>query len=519
MRPRPAILLTSVGIVLLTLIPYAIVCADAGDSHFTGFLFNPYDSASYLAKMRQGEEGRWLYSLAFSESPGSGALIFPYYLSLGHAARLLNMPLVSAWHTARLLGGLLFLIAAWEFFGRVGLSRRSRILAWILAALGAGFGFTAIAFGEFTADLWVAEYLPVLGMLTSAHFPLATALILLLAMQIALPARRPSPSSLALIFLSATLLGAVQPFGFLPLGAALAAWMIWGRIDTGVFPEGTVAGFAAAGLGILPWAVHDLWIVRSLPAFASWFSQNLTPTPPIWDLALSLGLPGLIAAVSLVRFLRNPGSIRAKLRSVPRERLLLGLWIAVNLLLLYAPFSLQRRLMMGMWIPLAALAAPAIDAWLFRPAISLGRALTVCVLVFLTSAIIPFILLTAGLTRNPLLFLTRDEAAAVDWLEINAQGSVVLAEPEVSLWLPGMAGVRVVYGHPMETPFASQSLDDMEEFFLPADAETQLRILIDHHVDWVVCDAAEGTCDALEGAVLDQVFASGSIRIFAVRKE
>jgi hypothetical protein len=38
-------------------------------------------------------------------------------------------------------------------------------------------------------------------------------------------------------------------------------------------------------------------------------------------------------------------------------------------------------------------------------------------------------------------------------------------------------------------------------------------------VDWVVCDAAEGTCDALEGTVLDQVFASGPIRIFAVRKE
>jgi hypothetical protein len=519
MRPRPAILLASVGIVLLTLIPYAIVCADAGDSHFTGFLFNPYDSASYLAKMRQGEEGQWLYTLAFSESPGSGALIFPYYLFLGHAARLLNMPLVFTWHMARLLGGLLFLIAAWECFGRVGLSRHSRIIAWILAALGAGFGFAAIAFGGFTADLWVAEYLPVLGMLTSAHFPLATALILFLAMQIALPARRPSLSSLALIFLLATLLGAVQPFGFLPLGAALAAWMIWVRIDSGIFPEGSVAGLAAAGLGILPWAVYDLWIILSLPAFASWFSQNLTPTPPVWDLVLSLGLPGLIAAVSFVRFLMNPGPFRAKLRSVSQARLLLGLWFAINLLLLYAPFPLQRRLMLGMWIPLAALAAPTINAWLFRPAISLGRALTVCVLVFLTSSIFIFILLTAGLTRNPLLFLTPDEAAAVDWLEINAQGSVVLAEPEMSLWLPGMAGVRVVYGHPMETPYASQSLADTEEFFLPADGETQLRILIDHDVDWVACDAAQGACDALEGTVLDQVFASGSIRIFTVRKE
>ena len=61
-----------------------------------------------------------------------------------------------------------------------------------------------------------------------------------------------------------------------------------------------------------------------------------------------------------VRWLRSPGGVRKIFRSIPPETLLLGLWLAINLVLLYAPFPLQRRLMLGMWIPLAALAAPKI---------------------------------------------------------------------------------------------------------------------------------------------------------------
>jgi hypothetical protein len=515
-RLRLSIIALSLGIAILTMIPYAAAGMNSGGFRFTGFLFNPYDAASYLAKMRQAEEGRLLYTLAFTENPGPGAQIVPYYFLLGHLARLFGLPLVFLWHIARVLGAAFFLTVAWVFFGRIGLSRRGRIIAWILAALGSGFGFAAVAFGVKTADLWVAEFIPLLGMLTSAHFPLATGLILLLAMQIALPARRQSPISLAAICLLGVLLGAVQPFGILPLGFALVMWMGWTRITKGAFPEGSISGLLAAGLGLLPWAAYYLWVVRSLPAFASWFAQNQTPTPPLWDLVLALGLPGLIAAVSFVRWIAAPAPIREKARSVSAETLLPGLWLAVNLVLLFAPFSLQRRLMLGMWIPLTTLAAPVIESWLFRPAFSLLRTFAVSIPLFLTGAVSLMILMAASRAHGSILFLDRDAAAVTDWLEANAQGTVVLAPPDSSLWLPGMAGVRVVYGHPMETPHADQARADVENFFLPVDAAAQLQILIDRRVDWVICDAEGPACNALEGGVLQEVFASGRIRLMAV---
>jgi hypothetical protein len=514
MRSRLTVIGISLLAALLTLLPYGLAYADAGGYRFTGFLFNPYDAASYLAKIRQGYDGRILYTLAFTENPGPGAWLFPYYLILGPLARL---PLIAIWHAARILGGAFFLTAAWEFFGRIGLSTRARRIAWIILLLGSGFGFLVVPFGAFTADLWVSEYIPFLGLLTSAHFPLASGLILLLAIRIALPAAKPTVLSMITAFILGSVLTAIQPFGFLPIGAALAVWMIGIRILRGRFPEGSILHLAAAGFGMLPWAVYDFWITRTLPSFGMWLSQNQTPTPPVWDIALSTGLPGVIAAVSFVRWLAVRAPLRRKLEAVPDGVLLPTLWLAINLLLLYAPFPLQRRLLLGMWIPLAALAAPKLEGWLFRPALKIRYAVYAAIPLVAANLIFLAALRINAQSRNPLIFLNGDTAAAVEWLEANAQGSVVLASPENSVWLPGMAGVRVVYGHGMETPDSGRALGDVETFFASSDEELRARILRDRQVDLVLCSMDQTGCTSSVGGSLVEVFTSGNIKIFAAR--
>jgi hypothetical protein len=515
MRSRVTILVLSIAFALLTLIPYLAAYGSAGAFRFTGFLFNPFDAASYLAKMRQGYDGQWLYRLAFTGDPGPGALLFTWYVLLGHLAWVFRLPLIVVWHIARLTGVTVFLVVAWEFFGRLRLTPRARAIAWAVTALGSGFGFAAIISGTFTSDLWVAEYIPFLGMITSAHFPLVTALLLLLVMQIAMPARKPAALPLFITAVIGTMLGALQPFAILPVGLALAVWTIWRRAADGRFPEGAVAGLIAAGAGMLPWVAYDFWITRTLPNFASWFAQNQTPTPPAWDVALSLGLPGLIAVITFIRcWLLASGSIREKIRSIPSETLLLGLWLAINLVLLYAPFSLQRRLMLGMWIPLSALAAPKIEAWVFRPAASIARGLIAAVTLVLTNLIFLAVILFVLLQQNPALFLSRDEAAAVDWLNANARGSVVLASPELSLWLPGMAGVRVVYGHPMETPNANEAKAAVEDYF---SGKASKQLLMDRGVEYIVLGPREETYKGiLDLAAFGKPITFGSVSIYPI---
>jgi hypothetical protein len=489
MRSRWTVPALSLLIALLTLIPYGVAYAGAGNLRFTGFLLNPFDAASYLAKMRQGYEGQLIYTLAFAADPGPGAAIFLYYLLLGRIARLLQLSLAAVWQAARVLGAAGFLWIAWEFFGRIGLAVRARRIAWLLVVAGSGFGFLAVLFGGYTADLWVAEYIPFPGMFTSAHFPLATGLILLLAMRIALPPRPASAGSLALTFGIGTLLGAIQPFAFLPLGTALAAWIAWSRIRDGRFPAGAPAGLAAAGAGLLPWVVYDFWITQTMPAFASWFAQNQTPTPPVWDVALSTGLPGLLCLALLIRWVRAAGGLKEKLPSVPDGALLAALWLALNLVLIYLPVPLQRRLMLGMWIPLAALAAPALEAWLFRPALDKGRAWAAGVPLVLSNLFFAGLLLAVGLSRNPNFFLTPGQAAAADWLAENAHGQVVLAPRDLARWLPGLSGVRVVFGHPMETPDAEAARAAVDCVYRSGTACDPPAVVETYRVGWIVADS------------------------------
>jgi hypothetical protein len=248
-----------------------------------------------------------------------------------------------------------------------------------------------------------------------------------------------------------------------------------------------------------------------------WFSQNQTPTPPVWDIALSMGLPGLIVAVSFVRWFFSRVPLRHRLGTVRSEVLLPALWLALNLILLYAPFPLQRRLLLGMWIPLAALAAPKLESLLFRPAFHLRYAIYAAIPLCAANLVFLSAIRINALSHNPLIFLSPDTAAAVDWLNAGARGSVVLSSPENSTWLPGMAGVRVVYGHGMETPDAEQALRDVEAFLRATDADIQRRILRDHQVDLVLCSADQPACTSPENGPLVEVFSSGNVRILAVR--
>lgn len=517
MRSRVPILLLSIVLALFTLAPYLAAYGNAGPDRFMGFLFNPADGASYLAKMHQGYDGQWLYSLAFTDNPGPSALLFPWYILLGHFARLTSLSLIVVWQTARLAGCFIFLLVAWEFFGRLTFSARMRRLAWAATAVGSGFGWLALPFGALTSDLWVSEYIPLYGMLTSAHFPLAMSLILLLAMRVALPGSRSTVSSLLMTLLTGFALGAIQPFAILPIGLALAFWIVLRRITAGRQPEGALAGLCVAGLGVLPWAIYDLWVVRSSPQLASWFAQNQTPTAPVWDIALSLGLPGLVCIIALTRWLLAPGKFADKVRSKSPETLLLGLWVVVNLGLLFAPFSLQRRLMLGMWIPLAAIAAPKIINWIFRPQLSRTRALLASALLIPSSVFFLLALVSGINQRNPLLYLSHDEAEAVDWLAANAgPDSVVLASPAVSAWLPGAAGVRVVYGHPMETPDAEQAREDVVAFFSAPDPATSIIILQRHQVNYFICADKQLICAPGSVPNAEEEFASGNLRVFSL---
>ena len=89
--------------------------------------------------------------------------------------------------------------------------------------------------------------------------------------------------------------------------------------------------------------------------------------------------------------------------------------------------------------------------------------------------------LAAVQRRDPAIFLTQPEAAALDWLAGHApRGAVVAASPQMGLFIPARSDARVIYGHPFETVNAATQKAAVEAFFAgktqPADFTRQYDV-------------------------------------------
>ncbi len=443
--------------VALTCLPYLYAWQAAPEGlAFGGLLTNPLDGNSYLAKMHQGFRGEWHFHLPFTPEPHDGALIFTYYLTLGRLARLLGLSLPLVYHLARAVNGLLLLLVVYWFFARLERDLWTRRAAFLLAALSSGLGWLAALLGLFTLDLWVPEAFTFYAVLANPHFPLAMALMLVIIGLVVRPARR-TRLALGGTAGASLLLAVVQPFAvfglFVVLGGYLLAQIAYGRR----VPWPLVGRILANGLAAAPVIAYDAWVYTTNPAFAAWSAQNFTPSPPAWDYALSYGLVLILALAGL------PGALR---RWAPGDRLSVA-WIAAIVSLLYAPFPLQRRLVMGLHFPLCFLAAQGLrwlaSRWPVRRGL-LTR--TIIGLSTLTNLFLLLGALVAVRSGDPRLFLYHDEVPALAWLRDHAPAeAVVLAAPQTGLLIPAWAGQRVVYGHPFETIQADERKSLVSGFF------------------------------------------------------
>jgi hypothetical protein len=432
------IILTAFIIFMLTIsIPYILASVIGGiDYVFGGFLFNPFDGNSYLAKMFQGWEGDWRFTLPYTADQGDGAFLFLFYLFLGHVSRWLHLPLVIVYHLARLLGAVLLFWSLIVFTKHVFIHDPSlRNKAFLLTIFGSGIGWLAIPFGGFTSDFWVAEAYPYLSAYATPHFSLGLAILLALFIF----SLRPVSALVSLkIFLLSLLLAIIQPFGIVIAVIVIAVNSAWnGWEQRKIIWQPLTLVLLGGGVPLL----YQFWTIHTDPLLAAWNAQNLTPAPPLWDLILSLS-PALLfafpAAYSLIRH-KDTGQMR-----------IIIIWLVASFLLIFFPFNLQRRFMLGMYIPAAILAVSALAP------LSASRKNLSWILLFVFSLFTNMIVLSAGvfgsLARDPSIFLSRSELQAFEFILLETDpDALILAAPDTGLLIPAYTGRRVLYGHPFET--------------------------------------------------------------------
>jgi len=478
--PRFALVFAAI-VAIISLLPYLLAYLwTRPGHHFAGFFFIADDATTYLAKMRQGADGSWLWNDPYTSEPHGGVFLFSFYLLFGHLAALLHLPLIAAYHLARISGALALVIAADQLCRRV-LPRELRRLALVLVILGSGAGFLAQALGNppilgsrvEALDLHLPEISGWYSILAIPHFAWATALIIAALLGLLRIAEAPAWRPVALTSAALLALTAIHPQMIPVLGliwiAYQAVLVAWGDRPT----IRSVAFQALPFLATIPLLAYNAWILFRDPTIAEWARQWRHQAPGPVSLAVSLGLPLLAAILGMVIAWRRRD----------RGPALLLIWPPLVIALLYLPnlANIQRRLLDALYVPVGILAAIGIKALTSRLRRARARRIeailvTACCI---SSALVLAIALRFASGAFAEAYIGGDAWNAMQWLSAHHQQSDrVLSSPGAGQLLPAWAGTQVYVGHYSETLDYFQKIRNVGAVLKPGDPEATVRAFL-----------------------------------------
>jgi hypothetical protein len=477
--------------------------------------------------MRQGAEGAWLFHLPYTPEPHSATFFYVFHVLLGKLAALvswgdLTRGLVWTYHGARLIFGMGLLFTVYRFLAAFTERVMVRRLAWLMVTFGGGLGWLLVVLGQpgwlgsMPLDFILPEGFTFLILYGFPHIALARTLLLwgtlFLLRAWGQNSKRHVPDHrwAALAGFLWLLMGVIVPF------YVLVAWAIMGGMGIALtvrerrIPWRKAALAILAGLCAVPPVAYTAWVTANDPVYSIWASQLLMPSPHPLHYLVAFGPSLLFASLAVPRVWRGRGPGWAALT-----------WVIIAPLLVYLPFSAQRRLVEGVQVPLNLLAAWGVSGLKWR-----GFRLRVLVGVLLVGLSLTNVMLVLGnclaLRERPdPIYRDAGEVAALDWLGERAEfDDVVLAAYESGNYLPARAQARPFVGHGPESIRADEKKALAAQFFAATTDDVWRRDLVaEYGVDWVFWgpwERALGTFDPHAAPYLQPVYEAGSYTIFQV---
>lgn len=417
---------------LATLIPYVVLYYQTPPGlEFTGFIFASDDPDSYLANMKIAETG-WKFNFMFTSEETEGGYIFLFYIFLGKLALLLNTSLLFMYHLARVVSGMLLILAGWLFLRTLNLSENERKWGFIIFCL-------AIQFPAFCHHYWGLvvhhpEASPFANILLLPHVTLSQALFLFGLYLFRTFLRSQKLVYIALINIAVLIMVLIHPYMILPFTLiALVSYYF----QQHSFSYKKIFMAAASMVACTPYLAY-LFLLMSHPDIRQWQIQSSTlfssPIEPIMfnSILMILGIMGFFLMY------RRDGW---------RNELL---WLCtLSFVLIFIPFYFQERLLEAV--------GPVLS---FAGGITISSLETIyqkkkhLVSLIFSFFLIPVIVALLAPTFNPPTrsFMSKAEVSMYKWMDRNLhQSDVVLADLPYGLRIPGRAGCRVWCGHHDQT--------------------------------------------------------------------
>lgn len=513
--------LAAIILLVITSLPYAYASLTApADKQFMGFILNVSDHTQYLSWYKAFQSDFLISNRLTSEE--NPAIFFNLlWWVLAQVGKFTGLSYQWVYQILRFFSGFAFFLAAYWFIAQFFSEQRRRKFVFSLLAVSSGFGWVLVLSKyllglsdvPFPLDLYVAEGNTFLCLMAYPHFLEASAFILTSLGLLLVGERRNQYRWAVYAGLVAFFLGWQHGYDLIivwsiPIFYACVRWIIEKRFPFFWFKTMLIAGLISS-----PPAVYNVLLTRLDPTWKEVLAQFANAgvyTPNFLHFLILMGLPLLIAIITaIVLILQAVKSPTAELRHNPLLVFLL-IWFGFGWLLTYIPTDFQIHMINSWQVPVISLAGVGIFRWILP---YLKKHLPRQRMIGWAGAfLIAFCALTNfylfawrfyDLSRNNYpYFLTRNERAALNWLEENAgEADIILSSLDVGQYIPGVSGRTAFLAHWAQTIRFYEKQEVVKKIFDPSLPESlRMQLLLDYQVDFVISGPAEW---ALNGVTED----------------
>ena len=495
------VLIGAVLIVALTCVPYlfGILITPPG-YHFIGLTQNIDDGAVYLSWMRQAADGHLFARNLFTNASQSGLQFNVLFLMMGTFARLSHLSCVVVYHLFRVLFGVGLFIAVHRFSLLFLSERRERLFVMALVGLTSGIGWLIpnVQSPVGSVDVWQPEAITLLSIYLNPMF-LASLMLMLGALYYLVLAERTGRARYALLAgVCVLLLGNIHSYDVLTVAGVWAAYLLARGLVGRVLPTRTLGLSVLAAVVGIPSILYQAYVYLNDGVFRA-RANTVIASPPVTSFFTGYGVVLLAAIVGGVILLALSRGTDAEPKQGKHPHLLLLVWSVVGFAVPYIPIAQQRKLIMGLHIPLCMLAAVALGyAWRrLRPTYAICAICAFFVLAVPSNVNflgLDMALLTRARTVTRYVpYISTNQLRAIDYIKENADDrQATFCSPQAALLLPAYGGKPVYYGHWSETPDYNRKLAHWVGFTDPAlPPEAKRALLADTRCDFVITDSTD----------------------------
>jgi hypothetical protein len=533
-----AAIVIAVMLVVMSLPAVFGYLSSPADRRFMGIVLNVPDTAQYLAWAHESRDAVLIPNTLTSE-PGEPVFLNLFWLMAGRLSSAFGLELSEILQVLRPVVGAAYLAAIFWFIGLVTPGGAQRWITFFVVALGAGLGWVFVIAKQFTGelafplDLNIMEPNTFLTIMAFPHQAMAGALIVTI---LGLSLRAFELDSLGAAAVAGALglaLGLQHGYDLLIVYAVVGALtlVLCFRGPSRLRPV-VLCGVICAPSGAA--ALYLLALTARSPVWRGVLAQYGNAgvqTPHPGHLLILMGLPLILVLIAalVIGAQAIRGERRVALPGNVRELLLLT-WLIVGFALLYVPTSFQVKMLAAWQVPVGIYATRIVFKYAasvlprlvrVRPEVLVGIGLVAAVL---PANVYHYAWRFVDLARHDYpYYLERDDVAALQWLEANAQPSdVVLSSLTVGQYVPSISGSRPFLAHWAATLDFFEKRRLVARFFDPQVSDDERREIVARfgvtHVFHGKPERALGTYEPEQSAYFDRVFSSPHAAVYQVRQ-